>query len=253
MDVKDIVNRFELLYPNNSALTDLRKLLNHGDEFSLYRLMGILTNSHLVKSLKTLAIEEIKFDESCLSQGQINSKQWVVAELSKLNLDLGTVFICAGWYATLSSMLFESEIKISKIRSFDIDPTCIRVAEIFNKPWVVDNWKFKSSTKDIFELNFNADTYYVTRADGTMCELTDVPDTIINTSCEHITEFDKWYALIPKGKLVVLQTNNYFDIPEHVNCSTSLQDFANRTPMTVLFQGELMLEKYTRYMRIGYV
>ena len=51
------------------------------------------------------------------------------------------------------------------------------------------------------------------------CELTDhSPDTVINTSCEHIENFNEWYDKIPKGKIVILQTNNYFDF-EHVNCS----------------------------------
>ena len=52
---------------------------------------------------------------------------------------------------------------------------------------------------------------------------------------------------------MILQSNNYFEIDEHVNCSESLDAFAKQTPMSqVLYQGELELEKYTRYMRIGY-
>ena len=75
---------------------------------------------------------------------------------------------------------------------------------------------------------------------------------MINTSCEHINNFKEWYDKIPVGKIVILQTNNYFDLPEHVNCSKSLDDFAEQTPMTeVLYAGELSLEKYSRFMRIG--
>jgi hypothetical protein len=61
-----------------------------------------------------------------------------------------------------------------------------------------------------------------------------------------------WYSNIPFGKIVVLQTNNYVELKEHINCSTSLEEFAKQTPMsTVFYDGELFLKDYTRYMRIG--
>ncbi len=83
--------------------------------------------------------------------------------------------------------------------------------------------------------------------------ITESADTVINTSCEHIENFSKWYDLIPDGKLVVLQSNNFFDVEEHVNCVSNIKEFAEMTPMSnVLYEGELPLDKYTRYMRIGY-
>jgi hypothetical protein len=150
-------------------------------------------------------------------------------------------------------MLFESNIKVNKVRSFDIDPSCRSIAETFNNPWVKDNWQFKSSTKDIMDINYEFENYEVIRADGTTCPLADTPDTIINTSCEHIENFEEWYSKIPDGKLVVLQSNNYFEIEEHVNCVVDLDDFDRMAPLTsILYTGELELPKYTRFMRIGY-
>ena len=55
--------------------------------------------------------------------------------------------------------------------------------------------------------------------------ITDVPDTIINTSCEHIHDFELWYNKIPKGKLIILQGNDYFELNEHVNCSADQDSF----------------------------
>ena len=83
--------------------------------------------------------------------------------------------------------------------------------------------------------------------------ITDTPNTIINTSCEHIENFAEWYDLIPDGKLVVLQGNNFFEVEEHVNCSTSISQFSRSCPMKeTLFEGELFLSDYTRFMKIGY-
>ena len=51
---------------------------------------------------------------------------------------------------------------------------------------------------------------------------------------------------------MILQGNNYFDIPEHVNCAVDLDEFNKKAPMqTTLYIGELDLPKYKRFMKIG--
>ena len=190
--------------------------------------------------------------EDAFSAGQHTSKKWMVDELMNLNLDLGTVFICAGWYATAVQMLFESHRQIEKIRSFDIDLNSTRISEILNKQWVIDNWKFKACTSNIHNLDYQSCNYTVNRADGTTCDLIDTPTTIINTSCEHIENFSAWWEALPSGVLVVVQSNDGFDIDGHVNCSKSMTEFAKITPMSkVLYHGEKPLPKFTRFMRIG--
>jgi hypothetical protein len=252
MQISEILDRLELLYPDNSIFSDLRKTLLSQDKFALFRIIQGLTGSQLIEGMRKYK-DDASFDADCFSRGQLKSKLWLVEELEKTKVDLGTVFLCAGWYATLATMLFESGIRINKIRSFDIDDSCRSIAETFNKPWVKQDWKFKTSTQDIHDIDFNLHKYTVKRADGSECELDDSPDTIINTSCEHIHNFDEWFAKIPKGKLVVLQSNNFVEVEEHVNCVKDSLHFAEMAPLSkVLFTGELPLEKYTRYMRIGF-
>jgi len=213
------------------------------------------TDTHFVAAFKNFFVNETEIWEDCFARGQIQSKQWIVTELEKLDVELGTVFLCAGWYATLATMLFESNISVDKVRSFDIDPSCVSIAEVFNKPWFVDNWRFKSITADIQDIKYSSYTWqFWSNANDRMSKpITDVPDTIINTSCEHIPNFDKWYKRIPSNKLVILQSNNYFEVDEHVNCVVDQAEFDKMAPMSnVLYTGELELEKYTRFMRIGY-
>jgi hypothetical protein len=250
MKTEELLDRLEILYPKNELLTDLRKAILDDNRYSLYRVIKHINNTPLVEAVRKIENLE-NFNQDSFSRGQIKSKLWLVEELEKLDLDLGTVFLCAGWYATLAAMLFESQCKITKVRSFDIDPSCSIIADTVNKSKVVDEWKFKASTLDIHEITYplNYKTY---RFNNTAVELTDDPDTIINTSCEHIENFNQWYSNIPNGKILVLQTNNYFDIDDHINCSDSLDSFKKQTPMSVeLYSGELDLVKYTRYMRIG--
>jgi len=232
---------------------DLRKLLLEDNYWSLWKLLSKELDTQFVSAFKYFYSENIDYDTDCFSQGQLLSKKWLIDELKKLNLDLGTVFLCAGWYGTLAVMMFENNLKINKIRSFDIDPSCVSIAERFNKPWEMDQWKFKAVVADILNLNYSKTTYEVTKPDNSRLTLTDIPDTIINTSCEHIENFNQWYESIPDEKLLILQTNDYFSIEDHVNCSSSLEDFANMTPMrNCLYEGELELPKYRRFLRIGY-
>jgi len=220
---------------------------------SLWRVLEKYTNSSLITPLKKL-VDNPDFDIDCISRGQLESKKWLVDELKNIdNLVLGKVCLCAGSYATVVPLLVEADIEFDLIRSFDLDPSVWKIAEAFNKDLLIDGWKFKAQTADINELDFSVTKFETERDDGTAQPLKERFNTIVNTSCEHIEGFDSWYNKIPASKLVILQSNNYFEIDEHVNCSESLEAFAKQTPMSqVLYQGELELEKYTRYMRIGH-
>lgn len=221
----NLLNGLEYLYPNNTTISQLKRTLHKFPECET-----VMTDA--------------------FSLGQLKSKLWLIENLPD---NLGTVFICAGWYGTLASLMFEKcRDKFDKIRSFDIDKTCAPIADTMNRPWVLDEWQFKASTLDI--MNMEYPTVYTThRANGTEVELCEMPDTIINTSCEHLEDFTKWYKKIPSSKLVILQANDYHEIDEHVNTYNTLEEFSASAPMsTVLYEGELALPKYTRFMKIGF-
>ena len=231
----------------------LKKVIEYDNPWAVYDYLIEYTDSQFAHALKFMLNDEIDFDEDCLSRGQLQSKLWLVNELNKIGVDLGTVFLCAGWYGTLATMMLESNLSIEKIRSFDVDETTESIAEIFNRPWVINSWKFKPVVQDIHDIDFVEHCYIVSKGDNDFERLWDSPNTVINTSCEHIHDFEEWYAKIPSGKLVVMQCNNYFEIEEHVNCHETLESFANQTPLDVeLYSGELKLDKYKRFMRIGY-
>ena len=192
------------------------------------------------------------------SVGQLESKVWLIEELETLNLNLGTVFLCGGWYASLANIMFMSQLQFDKIRSFDIDPLCADIAETLNREYVLKDWKFKAATEDIHNINYNRHTYNTIKSsspyayDNTLVELHDEPNTIINTSCEHIEDFDNWYCKIPAGKLVILQSNNYFELEEHINCVKDVEEFRDQCLMNnLLYGGTIELQKYNRFMLIG--
>ena len=221
----NLLNGLEYLYPENKVVSQIKRTLT------------------MFPESETAMVD-------AFSLGQLESKLWLIENLPD---ELGTVFICAGWYGTLASFMFErARDKFDKIRSFDIDSSCAPVADNMNRPWVMDGWQFKASTLDILNMEYPT-THTTYRADGSSLQLTEMPDTIINTSCEHIKNFADWYDHIPRGMLVVLQSNDFFEVPDHVNCHKTLEDFAEQTPLRKeLFSGTLPLSKYNRFMRIGF-
>ena len=237
---------------------DSMSKINYIDDKDLYGRLELLTGNKLFLRLRN-AVDHFDADFSdAFSIGQLKSKRWLVKELENISenqfLGLGTIFLCAGWYGTLAAMLFDSTCSIKKIRSFDIDETCWQRADTINRNKVKEQWKFKAVTQDIHEITFDQPHTYNawSKTENQDVTLTDICDTVINTSCEHIHNFKDWYGKIPKGKLVVMQSNNYDQLEEHVNCAKDLEEFETQTPMTkCLYNGTLDLIKYTRYMRIG--
>ena len=164
--------------------------------------------------------------------GQLTSKEWLITNLRKNVKKVVSIDIHGGWVGVLASMLFQSDIYVTKIRSVDIDPACEPIATMMNKKEEMAGM-FRAVTSD-------------------MCEIRSDADVIINTSCEHITQdqFDLWKSGMPHNSLLVLQSNNY-DIPEHVRTAKDLEEFKQQCNVDVIWAGELVLPLYTRYMIIG--
>jgi hypothetical protein len=168
-------------------------------------------------------------------QGQMNSKEWLIDHLKNYVHFESSFDIYGGWVGVLASMLFQSDIPVTTIRSIDIDPSCESIAATMNK-------------KEEMQGRFNAVT-------ADMCNEKSQADVVINTSCEHITQeqHDLWLANIPDSSLIVLQSNNY-NIAEHVRISNNLEEFKQQSGLNyILYSGELDLSLYKRFMIIGYV
>ena len=192
------------------------------------------------------------------SRGQLRSKIWISDTINDLDIDLGDmIYVCAGWYGVLPALLFERN-KIDTIRSFDIDSSCALPAETLNRCYTVDDWKFKASTMDIKDLIYTGEFMYETlKYNGDKETITDgAPTCVINTSCEHIEDFASWWAGIPTGMLVIMQNNDFDDEEKHDHADdtvTSLEEFSERLNVSeTLYEGTLALNKYNRYMVIGY-
>ena len=181
----------------------------------------------------------MEIDKDAFSSGQIGSKIWLCEELEKLYDRIDQVWIYGGWYGMTAFLLkTRANIKIGKIRSYDIDPSCELVADMLNENWVWQDWAFKAQTGDCNQIQPSLGS----------------PDIIINTSTEHFESLDWWHK-IPKGMAVVLQGNN-MPHKDHYNHSASLTAFANTFSLSaVLFAGQKDFHydtwNFSRFMLIG--
>ena len=169
-------------------------------------------------------------------RGQILSKEWLIDELKKQRHHVKqwpSIDIHGGWVGTLASMLFQSDLYISHIRSIDIDPSCEDTARTMNQ-LEVEAGKFRAVTAD-------------------MCTIRSDADIVINTSFEHISQdnYNLWLSGMRHDSLIVLQSNDY-NIPEHIRIARDLEEFKSQSGLeNILFAGELKLPLYTRFMIIG--
>ena len=188
------------------------------------------------------------------SFGQLESKSWLIKTLKEKELlSLGTVFICAGWYSLLPYFfLNDKDFSIKQIFNFEIDSLSVSISEDLNRKFVKNDWRFKATFKDILELDYQSADFSTLKANGEAQSLVISPDTIINTACEHIQDFNKWWSLLPTNKQIILQSNNFFEVEDHVNCVNDLQEFKKQAPLELIYEGELNLEKYKRFMLIGH-
>jgi len=169
-------------------------------------------------------------------KGQVNSKIWLIDNLSKIVMPniSNKVVIHGGWNGVLASLLFNSTIQINHITSADIDPVCEKIATTVNKRQEIEG-RFAAITADMTTYKYDA-------------------DIVINTSCEHITNgaYLRWLDLVPKSALIVVQSNNYSELEEHINCALDIDDFIKQSKLKVIHSSTLNLPKYDRYMLIGY-
>lgn len=191
-------------------------------------------------------------DYDALSLGQLESKEWLIKELEEIGKPLGTVYVLCGWYGILPALMFYADLEIDKIRSFDIDDECHKIADSMNKTNCDKEWRFKAITQDIFDINFREHSWqcWSNKNNRMSYPITDKPETIINTSCEHV-ESD-WFSRVPIGKFVILQSSDSFIEEGHINAMTSMEEFKDAYPLRIIkYEGQKEFEKYNRLMLIG--
>ena len=253
--VEEISSVVESIYKITCNLRDKGKVEEISSVVeSIYSYMDGLKRVFQSEYFASNSNEILSGIERMSSFGQLKSKLWLKDTLEEKKLfQLGNVFLCAGWYGMLPLFLLcDTKLIIQRLFNFERDPLSVKISEDLNRLYVQENWKFKAVLKDILDLNYESAEFETLKANGKSQTLVASPDTIINTSCEHIKNFSLWWSQIPAQKLLVLQSNNFFQHEDHSNCVSSLDEFKKQAPMSFLYTGELDMGRYKRFMLIGY-
>jgi hypothetical protein len=204
--------------------------------FDLTRGIAVYSNSKLVAGLARVIAQHPHAEVGvAFNHKQLASKMWARDRLlASLGGKFQRIWILGGWYGVLAAMLLDDpRFEIETIASIDIDPAVEEICRTLAGE--VGN-RFSALTNDMYELDYAAGR----------------PDLVINTSCEHIIDLKAWLELLPRSTAVLLQSNNYFSEPTHINCKSSLAEFADEAGLAELvFSGELQMKNYTRFMLIG--
>lgn len=181
--------------------------------------------------------------EHAFNANQIASKAWLLDRtFETLGGAFGSVSVLGGWYGALGTLLLgDARFRVARVLSYDIDPTCAPVAQRINAEAAAQG-RFEAITADAATLDYDFGAAPRDLA----------PDLVINTSCEHMPVASAWYDPIPAGMAMVVQSNDYFECDEHVNCVADLAELKAQLPMSEqYYEGTLKRRRYSRFMLIG--
>lgn len=191
------------------------------------------------------------------SRSQVKSKVWLIQELAKINTNYDNVVLLAGWYGQLKS-IYDKQLTYAKMRNVELDKEACESSDYIFNLGNLENYKVKSIHADINSLTLHKNGYewdVENFKEGTKYSEKFLPNLIINTSAEHMTE--DWFHQIrfkqlESNPIVAIQSNNMFDGEGHINCVHSVDHMKKKFPMKeILFEGELQLKGYKRVMLIG--
>jgi hypothetical protein len=154
--------------------------------------------------------------------------------------------------------MYDEKMSSNKFRIVEVDKQACNSSDYIFNLSNLENYKVKAVNANINELTLHKNGYewdVENFKEGSKYSEKFLPDLIINTSAEHMTE--DWFHQIrfkelESDPIVAVQSNNLFDIPEHINCVHSIDHMKKKFPMReILFEGELQLKGYKRVMLIG--
>jgi len=172
---------------------------------------------------KTDDISIVKDITNAVNQNQIRNKELLYDRLQTYlaMYEEPKISIAAGWHGLLAHMIDD----IKNVESFDIDSKC-------EETKLFANVKYRT-----IDLNKHNPKKY---------------DILICCSCEHITdnEIKNWIKKKKDNTLVILQSNDYFGIRDHINCKQNINNFlsdATTSKNRIINTFEDKFDNYTRF------
>lgn len=207
--------------------------------FEKYRLNPKIITEYIAATYDPRVMEHLSFEavRDSLSDGQMASKLWVVSILSQfLGVRDKRIAIFGGWVGILGRLLHEF-LGPRSVDNIEIDETLSRVNNLVMGRFASDS---KFIHCDMYNFDYASVQY----------------DVYVNTSAEHIECLKDWIEKIPKGKIVIVQSNDFFSHPQHINCVNNVTELEEQALSAsnvkdVVYRGTLELPIYNRFMIVA--
>lgn len=222
-------------------------------DYLAYNNINVSQSGMMIRRIKDLIYDFPNFDMSSYLtdvNGTINS--WIISHLTNIFASkyLGTIYILNGGIGLLGASFLDSSLIFQNIRSFDLNPSGQFMADSMMKDKLLEDWNFKSTTQDIFNINYISNTFITTLPDGSLSNPFDeIPNVIINTNISNIEHYEDWWRMVPTTRYVVLVGSSSDD-----SCRpfTSSIAFNRKFQLTVeLYSGVQKINGINYYMKIG--
>lgn len=181
---------------------------------------------------------------NCFGENQHKNKMWLIEKLNdysskELKNKFIDLAILGGWYGYLFYLIKEhSDFKfISNVRVYDLDKDTKKLGSLFfTKDY---HGQLKFITKDVKDVDFSQDVLII----------------ILNISCEHMPSetIHTYLNTVRPGVVCVLQSNDYTELDQHINCSSSEKEFVDEYSghFNNIKSYTKNMDKYNRFMIIG--
>lgn len=211
-------------------------------------------NDRIVDRLKDLIYSYPNVDiSSFVNKEHAIVYSWMIQNMVRVYGEkyLGTIYTLGGGIGLIGAMLLDTKLRIENIRNLDINGTCKFLADEMMKKEVLDDWKFKASTQDMFAVDYIENSLEITLPNGSISKaFKEVPGVVINTNVSLLQNQDDWYDMIPDTRNIVL-IGEAGDLDIHRPFSSS-QAFNNAFPMTFeQYTGVIIVGKKQFFMKIG--
>lgn len=222
-------------------------------DYLAYNNINVSQSGMMIRRIKDLIYDFPNFDMSSYLtdvNGTINS--WIISHLTNIFASkyLGTIYILNGGIGLLGASFLDSSLIFQNIRSFDLNPSGQFMADSMMKDKLLEDWNFKSTTQDIFNINYISNTFITTLPDGSLSNPFDeIPNVIINTNISNIEHYEDWWRMVPTTRYVVLVGSSSDDSCRPFTSSIAFNRKFQLT--TELYSGVQKINGINYYMKIG--
>jgi len=173
-----------------------------------YTMPAKMSSDNLIDRFKDIIHDYPNIDfSSFMNKENSMLYSWIIENMIRVNGDkyIGTIYTMGGGMSILPAMLLDTTLRFENIRSFDINGSCQFLSDEMMKRELLNDWRFKSATQDLFKIDYQENAFSCVLPNGKpSADFNEIPGTIINHNISHLSDAESWWNMIPEQKRIVI-------------------------------------------------